>query len=51
MGYGLDDWDSIPGKGKRFFSTLQRPDLLWCPPSLLSKGYRKFFPWGKETRK
>jgi hypothetical protein len=30
----------IPGRGKRFFSSPQRPDRLWDPPSLLSNGYR-----------
>jgi hypothetical protein len=32
---GLDGWGSIPGKVKRFLSSLQRPDLLWGLPSLL----------------
>jgi hypothetical protein len=27
-GYGLDDRVSIPDKGKRFFSSPQRPDRL-----------------------
>jgi hypothetical protein len=30
-----------------FFSSPQRPDLPWGPPSLLSKGYRKLFTGGK----
>jgi hypothetical protein len=34
-GYGLDDPGSIPGSA-RFFSSPQRPDPLWGPPSLLS---------------
>jgi hypothetical protein len=34
-GYGLDGQGSIPGNGIRLFSTLQRPDWLWVPPSLL----------------
>jgi hypothetical protein len=28
-----------PGQGNGFFSSLQSPDRLWEPPSLLSKGY------------
>jgi hypothetical protein len=30
-GYGIDDSGSIPGNGKRFFSSPQRPDQLWVP--------------------
>jgi hypothetical protein len=44
--YGLDFWGSIPGRGKIFFFTPQRPDRLWGPPSLLSNGYRGIFPRG-----
>jgi hypothetical protein len=29
----------IPGKGKGFSSSSQRPNLLSCPPSFLFKGY------------
>jgi hypothetical protein len=32
--------------GARFFSTPQRPDPLWGPPSHLYNGYRVFFPRG-----
>jgi hypothetical protein len=41
--YGLDGPHSIPGSA-RFFSSLQRPDRLWGPPSLLSNGYRAISP-------
>jgi hypothetical protein len=40
----LDGWGSISGRGKRFSSTLQCPDRPWDAPSLLSNGYRRFFP-------
>jgi hypothetical protein len=50
-GYELDGRGSIPVKGKRFFSSLQRPDRLRGPPSLLYNGYLGLFPrwlsdWG-----
>jgi hypothetical protein len=35
-GYGLNGLGSIPGRSKRF-SSLQRPDRLWGPPSFLWK--------------
>jgi hypothetical protein len=34
-GYGLDGWDSIPGKVNIFFAAAQRQDWLWGPPSSL----------------
>jgi hypothetical protein len=46
MGYWLDGRGLIIGRGKRFFSTPQRPDRLWSPPSLLSNGYWWWFPPG-----
>jgi hypothetical protein len=38
--YGLDDWCSIPGTGKKLFPSPQCPDRLWGLPSLLCNGYR-----------
>jgi hypothetical protein len=35
-GYGL--------VGTKFFSSSRRPDRFWGPSSLLSNGYRRFFP-------
>jgi hypothetical protein len=44
--YGLHNWGSIPGKGKRplSLSPPQRPDRLWGPPNLVSNGY-----WGLSS--
>jgi hypothetical protein len=47
MGYGLGGRISVPGGGKRFFSTSQRADGHWDPPSLMSvSGYGGLFLWG-----
>jgi hypothetical protein len=48
-GYGLDDPGSILGSA-RFFSSPQRPDRLWDPPSLISNGYRDSFPGDKAAK-
>jgi hypothetical protein len=37
--YRLEGPGLIPGSA-RFFFSLQRPDRLWGPPSLLSNGYQ-----------
>jgi hypothetical protein len=50
MGYRMDGRGSIPDTGKTLFSSPQRPDRLWGPPSLLSNGYRRFFPVGQSGR-
>jgi hypothetical protein len=39
MTYGLNGQVLIPGMGKTFFFTPQRPDQLWGPPSLLFTRY------------
>jgi hypothetical protein len=49
-GYGLDGQHSIPGRGKRFFSSTQCPDRLWVQPNLLSNRYRLMFRRGKSGR-
>jgi hypothetical protein len=45
-GYGLDS--RVVGVrvpvGSKIASILRRPDRFWGPPSLLSNGYREFFP-------
>jgi hypothetical protein len=38
-GNGMDRKSSIPGSA-RIFSSPQRPDRLWGPPSLLPNDYR-----------
>jgi hypothetical protein len=48
--YGLKDQGLIPGRGKWLFSTLQRPNLLWGPYSLISNGHRVLFPPGLSGR-
>jgi hypothetical protein len=48
--YRLHCRDSIPGKGKRFFSSQQQPDRFCGPPSTLCNGYREFFPRGGVKR-
>jgi hypothetical protein len=50
MGYRQDGRGSIPGRDKREFSSPQRPDRLWGPPSLPSDGYwGGYLPKGKEA--
>jgi hypothetical protein len=46
--YRLDVRDSIHGRGKRFFSTLQRPGRLWGPPNHLTNGRWRLFPLGQS---
>jgi hypothetical protein len=51
-GYGLDDLGvgvRVP-VGSRIFSSPQRPDRLWGPPSLLYNGHRGFFSRGSSGR-
>jgi len=38
-GYGLNNQNLIPGRGRDFFSSLPHPDQLWSPPRLLTNGY------------
>jgi hypothetical protein len=40
---------SSPGRGWEFFSSPPPPNRLWNSHSLLSNGYREFFPWGKAA--
>jgi hypothetical protein len=49
MGYNLDGWGWIPGRGKRFFFTPQCPDQFCGPQSLPDSEYWRFFPLGKEV--
>jgi hypothetical protein len=39
----LRNWDSIPGKGKRFICSPQRSYRLWTLPSLLSNEHQALF--------
>jgi hypothetical protein len=45
-GYGLDGQGSIPGRGRRFFSSPQCPDWLCDPPASYLMGTRGSFPGG-----
>jgi hypothetical protein len=50
-GYVLDDRGigvRVP-VGSRILSSPRRPDRLWCPPTLLSNEYLRFFPRGKAA--
>jgi hypothetical protein len=50
-GYGLDD-QGVGVRvviGSRIFSSPRRPDRFLGRPSLLSNGYRGFFPGGKAA--
>jgi hypothetical protein len=38
--YVLGDWGSTAGSGWEFFSSPQRSDRFWGPPSPLSNGYQ-----------
>jgi hypothetical protein len=49
-GYELESRGSIPSRNKIHSFTSQRPDRLWGPSSLLTNGYRGFFPMGKKGR-
>jgi hypothetical protein len=48
-GYGLEDRGSIPGRGKRFFSTAKRPDPLWGHSASSPMGTGNRFPGGKAA--
>jgi hypothetical protein len=52
-GYGLDDRGVGVGVsvGSRIFTSPFRPDRLWGPSSLLSKGYRVPFPEVKRPER
>jgi hypothetical protein len=45
-GYVLVDRGSIPGRDSVIFSTPQRPDRLWGPPSFLYDGYQRVLSVG-----
>jgi hypothetical protein len=42
--YGLDGPGSMPGSA-RLFSSPQRRDRLWSPPSISPNGYWRLLPW------
>jgi hypothetical protein len=42
--YWLDGRDSIPGMGKMFFFSSQRPDRCWDPLNILYQGSANYGP-------
>jgi hypothetical protein len=44
MGYGLDDKDSIPDRGKIFLPTPQRTARPWGSPTFLFNENQRLFP-------
>jgi hypothetical protein len=53
IGYGFDDRGVgvRVSVGSRIFCSSHRREWLWCPPNLLSNGYRGFFPGVKRLRR
>jgi hypothetical protein len=49
MGYGLDGRGSIPGGGKRFFFTPQRPEGSGAHQGSYTMGTGGCFPGGKAA--
>jgi hypothetical protein len=47
---GLHDQGSIHGRGKKFISSPQYPDRLWCPPSHLSNWHQGLLPRGLSSQ-
>jgi hypothetical protein len=48
--YELEEWCSISGRGRNFFSSSPLPDWFWDPPSLLFSEYRELFPRRQSGR-
>jgi len=46
LSYGLDDRDSVPGRGREFLSPPPNPHRLWDPPSNISNGWWELLPPG-----
>jgi len=49
LGYGLDDRNSIPARGRDFFSSSPRLDLLWGPSNCQTNGYWSLIPGVKRS--
>jgi hypothetical protein len=41
----------IPAGIKNVFLLQKRPDTLWCPGSLLFKGFQSSFSWIRQTQR
>jgi hypothetical protein len=48
--YGPEGRGSIPGRGKRIFSSSQRPERFCGSPGLLQNEYWGLVPWGYSGR-
>jgi hypothetical protein len=49
MGWTTEELVSILDREEIFSSSIEPPDRLWTPHSLLYRWYRKLFPWGEAA--
>lgn len=39
-----EEWDLVPGRGKRLLSSSQHRNRFWGPPIIIPKGYKRLSP-------